>query len=251
MKARVSAYAGVQLADYLTGRGLLAVVATALAGWGYGAWNGLTLAVFDPSAGIATREQLQRAIEVVLASFGLVVAAVSAQGLVARHRRRGYDRAIFANALSPLRYYLQGFVLAGLGGAMLAAALAQIVSVVVQPVSVPGVAGYALLVWLSIGSCAFLLSMLTIWHTPLLVLLVGGSLALDRFASGLRTAGQNNAVVELAQYLLPPGHVVVALSRPFAQGRVVEPWLLAWPVLFGIACFLAAVFLIRPRPFGT
>ncbi|HUQ83248.1 MAG TPA: hypothetical protein VM076_18995 [Gemmatimonadaceae bacterium] len=251
MKARVTAYAGVQLADYLTGRGIVAVLATALAAWGYGALNGLTISVFDPSAGIETREQLRRAIEVLLATFGLILAALSAQGLVARHRRRRYDRAIFANAISPLRYYVQGFVLAGFGGAMLAAALAQIVSVVVQPVSVPGVAAYAVLVWLTIGSLAFLLSSLTMWHTPLLVLLTGAGLALDRLSSAQRAAGQGNPSLDAVQYLLPPGHVLVTLSRRFAQGLVVEPQVLAWPVLFGVACLLAAVLLLRRRPFGT
>jgi hypothetical protein len=251
VKARVTAYAGVQLADYLTGRGLIAVLVTALAGWGYGAWKGLTIAVFDPSAGIETTEQLRRAIEVLLATFGLVVAALSAQGLVARYRRRRYDRAIFANAVSPLRYYVQGFVLAGLGGAIVAAALAQIVSVVVQPVSVLGVAGYSALVWLSIGSLAFLLSALTAWHSLVLVVLLAADAVLQRLLSPWRLAGENNPYVELTQYLLPPAHVLVELSRPFAQGLVVEPRLLAWPVLFGIACFLAAVFLLRRRPFGT
>lgn len=251
MKARISAYAGAQLADYLVGRGLLVLLATAVAAWGYGTLNGLSLSIFDPSAGIAVREQLQRAFAVLLAVFALIAAALSAQGLVARHRSQRWDRAIFANALTPMRYYMQGFVLAGIGSALLAALVAEVYAVVVDPVSVPGAALYSLLAWLSIGSLAFLLSMLSRWHTLMLAGLVAADLAFDRFASRLRAAGDGNPAIDIAQYFLPPAHVLVALSRSFAQGIVADPRQLAWPVLFGVGCLSAAVLLLRRRPFGT
>jgi hypothetical protein len=251
VKARIAAYAGVQLGDYFTGRGLLALAVTALAAWGYGAVNGFTLSVFDPSASMETREQLQRAFDILLATFALVAAALSAQSLVARHRRRRYDRVLFANAVSPVRYYAQGFVLAGLGGALLGAAAAEVYAVAVHPVSMAGTAAYLVLAWLSIGSLAFLLSVLTPWHTPVLIALLGADIAVDRLIGALQASGRAGAAIDLAQYLLPPGHVIVALASSFSRGLVVDPRVLAWPVAFGILALVAALLLLRRRPFGT
>ena len=251
MRSRIGAYAGVQLADYFTGRGLMAVVLTALAAWGYATLSGLTAFAFDASTGVEGRAQLQRAFDVLLAVFALVAAALSVQNLVARHRRRGYDRVIFARALRPLRYYAQGFVVAGLGGVLLAVALAQVYAIAVHPVSVVGAAAYLSLAWLTIGSLALLLSTLTWLHTPLLVLLLGADLALDRYAIALRASSQGYPVLEFAQYLLPPGHVLVSLSGSFARGVLVDPLTLAWPVAFGVVCLVAALVQLRRRPFGS
>ena len=251
MRSRIRAYAGVQLADYFTGRGLIAVMLTAIAAWGYATMSGLTAFAFDATTGVEGRAQLQRAFDVMLAVFALIAAALSAQNLVARHRRRGYDRVIFARALPPLRYYGQGFVVAGVGGVLLAVALAQVYAIAVHPVSVVGAAAYLGLAWLTIGGLAMLLSTLTWLHTPLLVLLVGADLALDRYATALRASSQRNPVLDVAQYLLPPGHVLVSLSGSFARGVLVEPVTLAWPVAFGVACLVATYVLLRRRPFGS
>ena len=100
------------------------------------------------SVDVEGRAQLQRAFDVVFAAFALIAAVLSAQNLVARHRRRRYDRVIFARALSPLRYYFQGFVVAGVGGALLAVAVAEVYSIVVHPVSVLGATALFGLAWL-------------------------------------------------------------------------------------------------------
>ena len=251
MKSRAGAYAGVQFGDYFAGRGLLTLLLAGLAAWGYAALNGLTVFTFDASTGVAGREQLQRAFDVVMAAFAFIAAALSAQSLVARDRRRGYDRVLFSRALTPLRYYTQGFALAGLGSVLLGIAAAEVYAVGVHPVSVIGAAAYVALAWLTIGSVAFLLSTLTVFHTPLVVLLVGADLALDRYATTLRAAGQGNPVVDAAQYLVPPGHALVTLAGPFARGIVVDPNALVWPVTFGAICLTAALLLLRRRPFGT
>jgi hypothetical protein len=230
---------------------LLALVVTALAAWGYATLNGLTAFAFDASTGVEGRAQLQRAFDVLLATFSLIAAALSAQNLVARHRRRRYDRVIFARALSPLRYFFQGFVIAGVGGALLALGVAEVYSIVVHPVSVVGATALFALAWLTIGGLAFLLSAITWLHTPLVVLLVGADLALDRYASVLRAGARGSPLVDAVQYLLPPGHVIVSLSGPFARGLMVDRVALVWPVAFGVVCLAAAVLLLRRRPFGS
>jgi hypothetical protein len=250
VRARLTAYGGAQLRDYLTGRALVTVAATGVAAWAYGFVHGLTWSAFDASGGIDARNQLQRAFEFTLAAFAFIAAAFAAHGLVAKHRRRGYDLVLFSRPLSPVRYYVQGFVIAGLGAALLGAMAAEVYAVAVHPVSVIGTVAYVLLGWLTVGGLAFLLSTLTVFHAPLLVLILAADLSLDRYVTGVRASGAGRPVLDVAQYLLPPGHVVALLSGSFARG-VVDPRTVLWPVVFGVACVVAALLLLRRRPFGS
>jgi len=250
VRARLAAYGGAQLRDYLAGRALLTVVATGLAAWAYGFTHGLTWTAFDASGGIDARNQLQRAFEFVLAAFAFIAAALAAHGLVAKHRRRRYDLVLFSRPLSAVRYYGQGFVMAGIGAALLGGMAAEVYSVAVHPVSVIGVVGYVALGWLTIGGLSFLLSTLTAFHAPLLLLTLAADLSLDRYVTGVRASSAGSPVLDVAQYLLPPGHVVAALSGSFARG-VVDPRTLVWPIVFGVACIVAALLLLRRRPFGS
>lgn len=251
MKGRVTAYAGYQLRDYFTWRAILVVLATTAVAWGYASSRGLTLSAFDSAGGIDARDQLQQAFEFVLVAFAFIAGAAAAHGLVARDRSRGYDRLVLSRPLSPVRYYTQGFVLAGIGGIVVAAAAAELYAVAVHPVSVLGVAGYVALAWLLVGGLAFLISTLTTFHLPALAALFGADVAVDHYASGLRDAGSGNAFLDAVQYVLPPGHVVVALREPFARGLTVDPRVLAWPAGFGLACVVVAMVLLRRRSYPT
>jgi hypothetical protein len=251
VRARLAAYGGVQLRDYLVIRAPLVIGLTGLAAWSYGALAGLTVNTFDPSAGIETRAEVQRAFGVVLAAFAFLSASVAVHGLVARDRRRGYHRVIFSRPLDPVRYYVQAFVLAGVGGTLIGTAAAEVYSVAVDPVSLPGVAAYVGLVWLSIGGLALLLSTITRFHALLLALVLAADFSLDRYATSLRAAGSGNAVLDAAQYLLPPGHAIASLSGAFARGFAFDPRMLVWPVSFGVACVVAALFLLRKRPLDS
>jgi len=250
VRARLAAYSGAQLRDYLAGRALLTVLATGVAAWAYGVTHGLTWSAFDASGGIDARNQLQRAFGFGLAAFAFIAAAFAAQGLVARHRRRGYDLVLFSRPLSPVRYYAQGFVIAGLGAALLGAMASEVYAVAVHPVSVIGAVAYVLLGWLTIGGLAFLLSTFTVFHVLLLLLLLAADLSLDRYVTGVRASGAGSPVLDVAQYLLPPGHVVARLSGSFARG-VVEPRALLWPIVFGVSCVVVALLLLRRRPFAS
>ena len=251
MRGRIAAYAGVQLRDYIVLRAPLVLVITGLGAWAYAAYAGLTTASFDPSAGVDVRRELERAFHVVLATFAFAAAALAVQGLVARHRHRGYDRVLFSRPVDPLRYYAQGFVLAGASGTLIGAAAAEVYGAAVHNVSLAGVAAYVALGWLTIGGLAFLLSTLTRFHVPLLILLLIADFALDWYATGLRATGSGNAVLEAAKYVLPPGHAVASLAGPFAQGFVFDPRALVWPISFGVACLFAALIHLRKRPFGS
>jgi len=250
VRGRIGAYAGFQLKDYFTGRAIVGVLVTAAVAAGYAFQRGLTLSMFDSSGGFEARDQLQQAFEFVLAVFAFTAAALAAQGLVARHRARGYDRVMFSRPVSPARYYLQWFVLAGQGSTMLGAVAAQLYASTVHPVSVVGVAAYVALVWVAIGSLAFLLSTMTRLHVIVLAGSIAAAFALDAFIGTLGTGG-GRSVLELAQYLLPPAHVLAALRDPFARGLVIDARTIAWPLAFGAACLLLSLLALRRRPFGS
>ena len=251
MKARMAAYGGCQLRDYFVGRGTLTILVACLAAWGYAAVTGITSSAFDPSAGVEGRDQAQRAFTSVFSIFAIIAAGLAAQGLVAKDRRRGYDQLWFSRAVTPLRYYLQGFVLSGVGAVLLGTASAELYTIGVHPVSVPGAAAFVGLAWLAIGALAFALSTYTSFHALILALLVGGDIALNQFASVLRGTTAGSVFVDVAQYLLPPAHVIAALSEPLLHGTLVDPRAIVWPVLFGIACLTVAILRLRRRPLGT
>ena len=251
MKARMAAYGGYQLRDYLVGRGTLTIVTTCLAAWAYVTSNGITLAAFDPSAGIEGRDQAHRAFTAVLSIFAIIAGVFAAQGLIARDRRRGYYQLWFSRAVSPLRYYVQGFALSGLGAILLGSGVAEVYAIAVHPISVPGAAACVALAWFTIGGLAFALSRVTWLHTPIVAVLVGADIALHQFAPTLRSTVAGTALVDFGQYLLPPAHVIAALSDPLVQGTLVDPRALIWPVAFGAVCLTIAILQLRRRPLGT
>jgi ABC-type polysaccharide/polyol phosphate export permease len=247
----MAAYGGYQLRDYLVGRGTATILATGLATWGYASVTGINFSVFDASTGVEGRDQVQRAFTAVLSIFAIIAAALAAHGLVARDRRRGFDQLWFSRAVTPLRYYLQAFVLSGVGAVLLGAALAELYTIGVHPVSVLGAAACVALAWLAVGGLAFALSTVTKFHTAILTVLVVGDLALNRFAPMFRATTAGAVFVDVAQYLLPPAHIIAALSEPLVQGSLIDPRAIVWPALFGVACLTVAILQLRRRPLGT
>ena len=248
MRGRLTAYAGYQLRDYFTGRALPTLVVTGLVAWAVAAARGVTLSDLDPAGGIDARDRIQEAFELLLAVFAFVAGAAAAHGVVAHHRARGYDRLVLSRAISPVRYYTQGFIVAGIGAVVLGSVGAEIYAVAVHPVSLAGVAGYVALAWLLVGGLAFLLSTMTAFYLPVLALVLAADLAVDHFAGPLSAAGVGPGAAAI-QLVLPPAHVLVTLRAAFARGLFIDPRAIAWPAGFGVACIVAAMVLLRRRPF--
>ena len=250
MKGRLTAYAGYQLRDYFATRALPTLVASGLVAWALAAARGMTLSDLDPTGGIDARDRVQQTFELLLATFAFVAGAVAAHGVVSHHRMRGYDRLVFSRPVSPVRYYTQGFVLAGIGAVVLGSVGAEVYAVAVHPVWLPGVAGYVALAWLLVGGLAFLLSTLTAFYLPILALVLAANLTLDHFTGALAAAGAGR-VVAATQVLLPPAHVLVSLRGAFARGLAIDPFAVGWPAGFGAACIIVAMVLLWRRPFRS
>lgn len=251
MRARLVAYAGTQLRDFLAGRALLLAVVTSVAAWGYVSATGIDRSALDAAGGVEARDQLRRLFESMLVVFAFAGGALAAQGLAARDRRRGFDRVLFARPMSPVRYYAQAFLVAGFGVVLLAGVAAELFAVAIQAVSVAGVMAYVALAWLTIGGLGFALAAVTRYHAVVLVLLVGGALLVNRYVSGSEATADTGRLGAAVQYLLPPVHIVAALRQPFARGVAVDPAVLAWPVGFGVVCVAAGMFALRRRPFAS
>ena len=251
MKPRLTAYALAQLRDFLVGRAPLLFLATALASWALLRASGVSLATFDAAAGIGGREQARHAFAVALGAYAILGAVFAAQGLVARDRWRGFDRVLFSRPLTPLRYYLQAFVVAGVAIVGCAVVIAGLFAVAAYPVSVPGVAAYVALAWFTLGTFTFALTTVTTYHVPIVAATLGGALLLDRAQRAMSGSATLAMVLDAAQYLLPPAHVIAALREPFAQGLFVRPQLLAWPLVFGAVGFTVAVLVLSRRPFRS
>jgi hypothetical protein len=250
VKGRLTAYAAYQLRDYFATRALPTLIASGLVAWALAAVRGVTLSDLDPTGGIEARDRVQQTFELLLAAFAFVAGAVAAHGVVSHHRTRGYDRLVFSRPVSPVRYYTQGFVLAGVGAVVLGTVGAEVYAVAVHPVWLPGVAGYVALAWLLIGGLAFLLSTVTAFYLPIVALVLAADLAVDHFADALSAAGAG-AVAAVVQLLLPPAHVLVTLRGAFARGLPIDPRAIAWPAGFGAACIVLAMILLRRRPFRS
>ena len=251
MKPRLTAYAGVQLRDFLMGRAPLLFLATGITVWALLRANGVTLATFDAAAGIGGREQVRRAFADALGAYAVLGAVFAAQGLVARDRWRGFDRVLFSRPFDPRRYYVQAFVVAGVGVVGLAVLAAGVFSVAAYPVSVAGVAAYVGLAWFTLGAFAFALTTVTTYHVPVVVGALAGALLLDRLPRVLSVPDSLRVVVDAAQYLLPPAQVIIALREPFARGSLVQPHMLVWPLAFGALCLMLAVLALSRRPFRS
>jgi len=250
VKGRLTAYAGYQLRDYFVMRALPTLLASGLVALALAAARGVTPSDLDPTGGLDARDRIQQTFELLLAAFAFVAGAVAAHGVVSHHRRRGYDRVLFSRAINPVRYYTQGFVVAGVGAVVLGTVGAEIYAVAVHPVSLAGVAGYLALAWLLVGGLAFLLSTVTAFYLPILCLVLAADVAVDHFTGPLSAVGAG-PVAAAVQLLLPPAHVLVTLRAPFARGLPIDPRAVAWPAAFGAACIVAAMFLLRRRPFRS
>jgi hypothetical protein len=222
------------------------LIATTLTALAFGVARGWTLSELDLAGSIEGRERVQQAFELVLVIFAFAAGAMAAFGLVSHHRSKAYDRLFFSRPISPLRYYMQGFVLGGFGGVLLAIVGAESYSIAVHPVSLLGVSGYVALAWLLVGGLALLLSTLTAFHLPVLAFVIGADLGLSRYTGGVSSTG---AVAEVVQYVLPPTHVLVALGEPLARGLPVDPRVFVWPAGFGLVCVVIAMVLLQRRPF--
>jgi ABC-type transport system involved in multi-copper enzyme maturation permease subunit len=265
-RARVGAYAGWQLRDYLKDRGLSTLVVAALSA--YLGWSMMTektpmprstdavsaelLVRFGSAGAVYAARMAEFSFHVMRSMLGAMIflgALFAMNGIVANDRKQGFFRFLFAKPVTPSRYYGQAFVVHTAGFMLVMLLLGAIYGVVVWPVlSLPFLLVVGLM-FVAYAGVAFLLSAAARWDwLSLVVVSVAATFLWTKF-------GASTHPLARLLYLLPPLHradeVYVAVSGTpvisAAQAPAI-PWpLVLWFGGYGLLCYLAGLVVLRFR----
>ncbi|HET7458326.1 MAG TPA: hypothetical protein VFJ74_11800 [Gemmatimonadaceae bacterium] len=168
---------------------------------------------------------------------------IASFGIVARDREGGFQRFLFSKPVSVTRYYLQSFGINALGF-LGATALLLIATGVAFGRTVPfaGEMLYAAGMFSIVGGLTFLLSTLVRFDFGLATLLSLLSLPIAAIVRGARFG----PFWRVAAMLLPPFDALSQVHQGLAQGTSALPALVE-PVVYGAACVIAGLAIIRRR----
>lgn len=237
-RARLGAYALWQLRDYVLRRGLPTMIIGAL----------LILQVWvmrtELRATVSAREVTQL-VSQLLVPFVLIAVLVAVNGIISDDRRQGYFRFLFAKPLSIPAYYLQAFLLHGLG-VMAATALFLLAIWGVTGVATPAwTVLYSLAYYVLLGGIGFLFSafLRSDW------VLLAGTIAIAHVAD-LRFGDDAGFVGWSVRWLLPPFRLMGEIREALITGSAPAMWPAIWPVLYGCIAVAAGVLVLRRRALG-
>jgi len=246
-RARMGRYALWQARDYVFERGL----PTMLVGSIFPFLAALALRARRP-AGALTVEQHAAFVEMSLMSlrplFGSIVflgALLGMNGLVSNDRKNGHYRFLFAKPVTPERYYGQAFIVHAAGFLVAIVLLGLLWGAFVVPVMSVDMLVAMWLLYIGYAGIAFFLTAAAKWDWLSLVAVALVSTVLwERY-------GASTHPLATLLYLLPPlprtdsVYAAVATQSPL-------PWnTLAWFAGYGVACFLAALVVLRHRRLAT
>lgn len=241
-RGRLGRYAAFQFRDALLERGVPIVLVGLLIGW-------TTLLEVRVRYGLewqarADAQMLSTmAVHSALTQFGFLAILIAASGIVANDRRHGYFRLLFAKPIGAVRYYLQAFVIAGVGLMIAALTLHAAWAMAALPVAPWGTLRSLGFYYVVVGSTAFLMSSIVRWDWVGTAAVWGGSSILRAIF------GQDHGVIAWAvRNLTAPTHIIDALRDQLYRGEApaTEPFL--WALAWSLACVAGGVAVIRYRP---
>jgi hypothetical protein len=182
------------------------------------------------------------------AAGGLFGSLIATMGMVARERERGLQRFLFAKPISITRYYLQAFVINGLGFLAVQAAMLLLTALVfLRPVPFLDAMTLGLASYVMLGGFSFLLSTLVRFDFAAAGVL--GVLSIPVFAAGERW---RYPLATVGRWLLPPVPAIAQLAVP-AEHIVPGGYVGALALCFGygLACVAGGVLVLRRRSITT
>jgi hypothetical protein len=237
MRGRLARYALYQTRDYLIERGLPTLLVGGI----------LFLPVFFALARPIEQELpsllVLSALAALMPIFGIVAVLLGVNGLIANDRQRGYFRFLFSKPISVTRYYLQAFVINGVG------TIGMVCFLVLVLVTLGGspfpwsVVSYMALFYLCAGGVGFLLSVLTRFDWVALGIIWALAQTLRQLAYQM-----SGWYFEILNVLLPPAHLMTRIAGDYAQGIGTPTRSLLWIGGYGVIALLLGVLALRLRP---
>lgn len=256
-RARMGRYALWQMRDYFFERGVPTMLVAGL----FGFLGAMPLRALReeavPRAMVLKHGSVEAAREVMMADasmmflrsfIGSIVflgALFAMNGLVSNDRKHGFYKFLFAKPVTPERYYGQAFVVHGVGYLVAIVLLALLWGLFVAPVLSVKLIVAMWLVYLCYAGIAFFLTAAAKWDwLSLVAVALLSTVMWDKF-------GSSTSPFAKLLYLLPPLPRVDSVYAAVAQSLPL-PWnTLAWLAGYGVACFIAALVVLRHRRLAT
>lgn len=243
MTSRVGRYALYQFRDYALGSGgatlicgvLFVLVASVFT------LNGMPVGAGSPFA--------KSTVAFVFGALGFAGPVIALTNLVSEDRIRGYYRFVLAAPVSPVRFYVQAYLVRGVGLLVIAVLLWLVAFWRIGPVSLPGALAFIALCYLMVGGLTMLFSSLGRFAW-----LAIGALWV---AGGMTTLGANLSTTwspawRALHAVLPPFHLISVLDQTLiAQAEPATPiGTYLWFAGYGALAVAALVTVLRKREWG-
>lgn len=239
------AYLRYQLRDFLLLRALLPVGLVVLVAY---AMLKTTPATMDWSARGGGQRALAEMFRMLASLFLPLAAFLGIARLVADDRSNGYFRLLFSKPVAIERFYVQAWLLHGMGLVALTGMLALWLQALTGPVPIFGAMAAMALTWVLVGGVGFLLSAATNHDALLLVLVFVVSTILQTITatSPVPVAAW---VRQLSRAMMPMRQLDVVHGQLYAGLPV--PWAETVHVLaYGGLAFMAGVIMLRRTSFA-
>jgi ABC-type transport system involved in multi-copper enzyme maturation permease subunit len=241
MRGRLGRYSLYQLRDYVVERGLPTVLIGTIL------FLPLIFALVRPIEPESIPESLLLAsLGALLPIFAFISVLLGINGIVSNDRQRGYFRFLFSKPISVRRYYLQAFLINGVGTLASTGFLVLMLALLAGAAFPLWVMQYIALYYVAAGGVGFLLSVLTRfdWIALGIVWLLAQTLR----GLAMQLGGWYYDVLDV---VLPPAHLMAQLAGDLGQGVAVPSRTLLWVAGYGVLGLLLGVLALRRRPLAT
>jgi hypothetical protein len=251
--ARLGRYGFWQLRDYLMEKGVGTTIVMLFAG---------SLTFVGVRASLASgrvppdmaRSTINDGFLSLLGMLVLLGVLFATNGIVSDDRKNGYYRFLFAKPVNVPRFYVQKFIVYGAGYLLVSLALVVTFNLVIGRYHPEGGVLPVLpkmffpvlgLLFVGLGGIGFLMS--AIWRVDWLSFMTVYIVAQAAWGLFQDDPGWKGTAV----HALPPMHKLTGIYRAVTMETPLPVDDLRWVVLYGVACFMLGVVIVRKRALTT
>jgi hypothetical protein len=242
-RTKLTRYARWQLRDYVVERGILSfIIAVVLISPVLFAVHGMHQTGASP---MDIRTKTANLAAGVADSLGLLLVLLAIQRSVAGDRTSSYYLFYFSKPVRPWLFYLQRYVLFGLGLLLVFVLLLVVARIAGAPIDMLGAMSYFAIIYVSMGGIGFLCSAVTRYDWATVAVVWYGALLVRTFyahASGWRF---------WVASILPPTDIAGQMRGALFQGHFPPASSVIWLTGYGVACLVLGLLVIQRRPLGS